>query len=259
MSARGVMRLAHREQSAGVPPFTYATLVYPIAFTSSSTTGNEWYWQFRLNSLYDPDFTGTGSQPTTFDQWMALYDRYRVLGVDVDLTVKNLTNSVQDLVAAAAPSVDSAPTFTYAGICGMRGAILGKYLPATCGISKLHKTILMKDVFGVDEEAMMSELNYSGTASTSAPSVAYLSVGAHTSGATDPVSISGFLRFAVRFEAAHSNNVCCLRALPLCGPPDQLPEMLLSSCLPRLDQLLLTTGLGSVGSWKQKCERFARA
>jgi len=38
-------------------------------------------YQFRLNSLFDPDFTGTGHQPKGFDQLAALYQRYRVYRV----------------------------------------------------------------------------------------------------------------------------------------------------------------------------------
>jgi hypothetical protein len=35
-------------------------------------------YQFNLNSLFDPNFTGTGHQPKGFDQLSALYGRYRV-------------------------------------------------------------------------------------------------------------------------------------------------------------------------------------
>lgn len=34
--------------------------------------------QFRLNSLFDPDLTGVGTQPVGFDQYAALYEKYRV-------------------------------------------------------------------------------------------------------------------------------------------------------------------------------------
>lgn len=204
ISTAGAIRLARKQKDSGVAPFHYATLVYPVAFTSSSLTGGDWYWQFRLNSLFDPDFTGTGSQPTTFDQWMALYDRYRVLATDVDLTVTSMDGYV--VAVAAAPSVDAAPTFTYAGVMGLRDAKLGA---AGTYISerRVKRTFAMKDVFGVDEEAMMSELNYSGTASSSAPAVAYLTVGLKCSSATGGLMIHGVLRFAVRFEDAHANNV----------------------------------------------------
>ncbi len=43
---------------------------------------------FRGNSLFDPDFTGTGAQPTGFDQWAAFYERYRVRGSSMTVRVR---------------------------------------------------------------------------------------------------------------------------------------------------------------------------
>jgi len=34
--------------------------------------------QFRLNGLFDPDFSLGGHQPMGFDEWSAFYGRYRV-------------------------------------------------------------------------------------------------------------------------------------------------------------------------------------
>lgn len=203
-SARSASRLLSGTKAAGVPPHHLAQLVYPVAFTSSSTTANIWYWQFRLNSLYDPDFTGGGAQPTTFDQWMALYDRYRVFACEVDLTLSSI-DGVTPMVAAMAPGQDAAPTLSYTGIAGCRDVCLGK--SQYMAMSHMRKTYLIRDVFGVDEEAVMSELNFAGTSSSSAPSVAYLTIGAFTAGATTAVMLTGFLRFAVRFENPHMNNV----------------------------------------------------
>jgi len=205
-SPAACLRLAHNRGSEGVSPFRLATLVYPLAFTSSSVTGNTWYWQFRANSLFDPDFTGTGSQPTTFDQWMTLYDRYRVLAMEADVTLSG-DSGMTDLVCAAAPGVDAAPTLTYTGIAGDRGAVLGKPAPGWGALKRIRQTILMKDVFGIDQEALMSEVNYSGTSSSSAPAVAYWNIGCFTSAATGTIMLSGELRFAVRFENPHDNNI----------------------------------------------------
>lgn len=41
------------------------------------------------NGLYDPDISGTGHQPLGFDQWMAFYDRYRVLSSTCTVTTIN--------------------------------------------------------------------------------------------------------------------------------------------------------------------------
>lgn len=41
---------------------------------------------FRLNSLYDPDYTGTGHQPLGFDQWASVYDKYYVRRARIKVT-----------------------------------------------------------------------------------------------------------------------------------------------------------------------------
>lgn len=41
--------------------------------------------KFRLNSLFDPDLSGTGHQPRWFDQLKLMYESYRVTGVKVSV------------------------------------------------------------------------------------------------------------------------------------------------------------------------------
>lgn len=211
-TSRSMAALSRSARSAGVPPFHTAVLTYPVAFTSSSVSGNVWDWQFRLNSLFDPDFTGSGNQPTTFDQWMALYDRYRVIATTVDFTV---TETAQNVIAlAGAPTQDAAPTLTYAGVMGLRDAKRGTEA-GYYNSKRIVATILMKDVFGIDEEAVMSELSYSGTSSASAASVAYYTLAVQSSAATGTVMLEGTMKFAVRFESPHANNVsAALAAVP---------------------------------------------
>jgi len=43
-------------------------------------------WQFNLNSIFDPDRTGTGHQPYGHDQLAALYNRYRVIACSYVVT-----------------------------------------------------------------------------------------------------------------------------------------------------------------------------
>lgn len=46
-------------------------------------------YRFRLNSLYDPDVTGTGHQPYQYDQLTAMYKNYIVKACYVDITFQN--------------------------------------------------------------------------------------------------------------------------------------------------------------------------
>lgn len=41
---------------------------------------------FRLNSIYDPDFTGVGHQPAFHDRWAQLYQQYRVVSASYVVT-----------------------------------------------------------------------------------------------------------------------------------------------------------------------------
>lgn len=54
-----------------------------IALTSSAAGLFGTEQVYRLNSLYDPDFTGTGHQPYGYDQLAALYLRYKVEAVKI--------------------------------------------------------------------------------------------------------------------------------------------------------------------------------
>lgn len=67
-------------QPSGVPDRLFVKLKYTYIVTYTSTSGNVTYQQFRGNGVFDPDVTGAGGQPYTFDQWAALYSRYRVRG-----------------------------------------------------------------------------------------------------------------------------------------------------------------------------------
>jgi len=101
---------------------------------------------FNLNSLFDPEFTGTGHQPREFDTWASVYSKYRVLetmveadvrqraahGISVCLVPSNsstalvVTDYPQELPRAIRLGVtgSSQPTCKWAGKVDMR-AILG--------------------------------------------------------------------------------------------------------------------------------------
>jgi hypothetical protein len=50
---------------------------------------------YRLGSVYDPDYTGTGAQPMLFDQWAAIYTHYTVLSCHVTVQPTYSSGGVQ--------------------------------------------------------------------------------------------------------------------------------------------------------------------
>lgn len=73
------------------PPTRGYRLVYEqdgyLAVGTSGTCGTE--QAFNLNSLYDPDKTGTGHQPYGYDALQVAYNRYKVHGCLVELEFYN--------------------------------------------------------------------------------------------------------------------------------------------------------------------------
>jgi len=77
------------------------TLCYVEKITFSGLPSFD--YQFRLNSLFDPNLTGTGHQPKGFDQLAAFYNRYRVYDCDYEITFVQ-TSNVIPLYCGAAPT-----------------------------------------------------------------------------------------------------------------------------------------------------------
>lgn len=59
---------------------------YAEMFKLATTTGAYNEYIYRLNSIFDPDFTGVGHQPYGFDTYSTIYSKYRVLKVKWHIT-----------------------------------------------------------------------------------------------------------------------------------------------------------------------------
>lgn len=81
----------------GFPDKISTKLQYSDVVQLQASAGTPGLWQFRMNSLFDPDFTGTGHQPKWFDQLAAVYFRYRVKGAKI--TAKFIPNQIADAEA----------------------------------------------------------------------------------------------------------------------------------------------------------------
>jgi len=67
-------------------------------------------YSFRLNSIYDPNFTGVGHQPSTHDQFNVLYESYCVTGCRYKISAINSSNT--DPAYIAIQCIDSANSNT---------------------------------------------------------------------------------------------------------------------------------------------------
>lgn len=89
-----------RRSDFGFPETLVTTLRYADVYTLTSTAQAVAKQVFRMNSCFDPDFTGTGHQPYYFDQLAAVYGGYCVIGSKLTATFSPIT----DAIATAQPS-----------------------------------------------------------------------------------------------------------------------------------------------------------
>jgi len=75
---RGGIESVQPARFTGLAPMIKMTFKYTQLFTFTNLTTVASNQIMRLNSLFDPDVTGAGTQPYLFDQMVDKYNRYRV-------------------------------------------------------------------------------------------------------------------------------------------------------------------------------------
>lgn len=110
---------------SGMPRVSSSKIRYCDVVTLQSTIGVLGSHVFRANSIYDPDFTGTGHQPMSHDTWATLFNHYTVTGAKISITVHPLAgNTTSGMVGVFLNAGSSAP---YAGVPGFIEAKRGAY------------------------------------------------------------------------------------------------------------------------------------
>lgn len=81
----------------GFPDRLRTKLQYCDVIQLAASAGSPALYQFRMASLYDPDYTGAGHQPQWYDQLSAVYSFYKVVGSKITATF--IPNNVNDTEA----------------------------------------------------------------------------------------------------------------------------------------------------------------
>lgn len=118
---------------------------------------------FRGNGAFDPDFSGIGSQPMGFDQYGALFRRYRVIGSKVKVMAAS-RDGAETIGMYVVPLTTSAPAST-----SIKGYIEQQYCKTNYmgradGSSKAMLTHQMSTskIRGVAMTAIRNDSEYSG-------------------------------------------------------------------------------------------------
>lgn len=83
---RGATTISSLASSSVRPDRLLVRLPYNDSFVMGGTAGQTSIQSMNMNSIYDPDRTGTGHQPLGYDQWAVFYKKYKVHKVAYNVT-----------------------------------------------------------------------------------------------------------------------------------------------------------------------------
>ncbi len=136
---------------------------------------------FRLNSIYDPNYTGSGHQPTGHDQWAYFYQYYRVLRCRVRALAEATT---QPHSLAMGPTTSSA-TSTYIQDRAEDPRAKVDVVSPNGPKAEMVSDFDMKALFGVPASVYGTQDVYSAVFATNPGAVMFLEVAAYNNaGAT---------------------------------------------------------------------------
>jgi len=158
-------------------------MVYCDTFTLTVGTGGVLGAEhiFRLNSLYDPDFTIGGHQPYGFDQVAALYRKYRVDGCRFEVT---LTNASEDGLAVMLMLQPSDGTYALAAAgtayaLEKPGCIMEVLNDSGSQVKKIDQHIQIHDIEGLRKAVTDADLTeYSAAVGANPTKFPYLRMAA---------------------------------------------------------------------------------
>jgi hypothetical protein len=139
--------------------------------TGTGTTGQK---VFRLNSLFDPDLTGVGSQPMCFDQLAAVYQKYLVTAASWEVQYTNLNSTAAAVVTV--PSDVSLSGSVFEALCEQKRAKNSVLAINSGGISSVtHRGFIkMSDLHG--QPQLDSDDTQYALVSTNPSDVAFLTL-----------------------------------------------------------------------------------
>ncbi len=131
-----------------------------VRAVSGPTSGGLVQYNFRLNSIFDPNLTGVGHQPYGHDQLADIYNRYRVYRVDYAISALNTDGATNYSVIGVVPANEQISTFI--GVSDIMESPRAKYITQApnAALKVLKGTVNLASLSGRTKSQYMSDDRY---------------------------------------------------------------------------------------------------
>lgn len=145
-------------------------------------------FQFRLNSIFDPDFTGIGRQPTGHDEMANLFATYCVVAATYKVSFLNTSATSNYIIGVYSNDTNSLPADANRAI--EQGECQWTQVSAQDGSVKEFKgRVDMPKLFGKSYQAYISDSNFNTPFGQNPGDGAYLTLFASAADTADPDAI----------------------------------------------------------------------
>lgn len=168
-------RLTSMSVPSGMSTQKVAKLRYVATTNITSTAGILNSQVFRANSIFDPDFTGIGTQPMGHDQWEVLFNRYKVLGARISLNIiPSTANTTNGMVGVYLTDSATSPYNNPRGFIEARKGMYRNVLSKNNKTAPMHQNFSAKRFFNVTD--VKDNQNIGADFGTNPPQEAYFNI-----------------------------------------------------------------------------------
>ena len=165
---------------------------------------------FSLNSLFDPYVTGTGHQPTGYDQLMSIYEEYIVYGVAYKVQIANSEGTLEAIHGVTI--TDQNTTASDARQYMENGQTQFECVSnrSSNNISKFSGYVDMAKLHGMSMQQYIEEYDYKGRQTSNPVANGYLHIWAAPMNATSDIGdqpVYCELTFYVELSGGKLNNL----------------------------------------------------
>jgi len=158
--------------------FVKLQMQYDVSITS--TNGAYTSWIQTINSLYDPTGASGAAQPYMHQQWLALYERYRVHGMSYDIQCHMETTG---LVSSSARSIVVIPTTSSSAFSALvareQPGSINRKMTVNTNASEFSGYVSVPKVFGISKTEHIAGDFYQATTGADPSKLCYLHIGVY--------------------------------------------------------------------------------